>query len=271
MAAAFSLSPIHIGLLFLLLARCQPVRRGGLFVLGWMVTIALMVGLLLTVGHGFLLSMEQGTSHRTGLDLPRVPVPCWPSGCANCCRASRVSRSRRPGPNSSIRLSSLPFAAADRRQCGPRSDQPRRCLFWWPSAAAALLAAGLAWRQEWILAALFTVAASLLLLLGPYLAVVLNRQGILRCWSGQGPAAGTPAIWCGRPQPGAGRLPGLARDRGPAAELRLSSAEAEFDRALSHRLFPPPPNQRRQWSASASLPLEPTNPGPPLRARLTAT
>ena len=36
---------------------------------GWLLTAALAVTLLLSVGHGLLLSMDKGTSHRTGLDL----------------------------------------------------------------------------------------------------------------------------------------------------------------------------------------------------------
>jgi len=40
-------------------------RREDCVVLGWMVTIALMVGPSCYRGPGFLLSMEQGTSHRT--------------------------------------------------------------------------------------------------------------------------------------------------------------------------------------------------------------
>ena len=46
-----------------------PLQRGGWFVAAWLVTAALVVTLLLTVGHGLVLSMEKGTSHRTGLDL----------------------------------------------------------------------------------------------------------------------------------------------------------------------------------------------------------
>ena len=67
--SGISLSPIHIGLLLLLLLGPNPLRRGGLFVLSWMLTITATVVLLLTVGHSLLLTMEQGSNHRTGLDL----------------------------------------------------------------------------------------------------------------------------------------------------------------------------------------------------------
>ena len=66
---AIGFSPIHIGLLLLLLLGPKPLQRGGWFVVGWLITAALAVILLLTVGHGLLLSMDKGTSHRTGLDL----------------------------------------------------------------------------------------------------------------------------------------------------------------------------------------------------------
>ena len=66
--SGIAFSPLHIGLLLLLLLGPNPLRRGGLLVLGWMLTVTAMVVLLLTMGHGLLLTMEKGSSHRTGLD-----------------------------------------------------------------------------------------------------------------------------------------------------------------------------------------------------------
>ena len=66
---AIGLSPLHIVLLLLLLLGPRPLQRGGWFVAGWLITAAVAVTLLLTVGHGLLLSMDKGSSHRTGLDL----------------------------------------------------------------------------------------------------------------------------------------------------------------------------------------------------------
>lgn len=68
-ALAIAVSPLHIGVLLLLLLGPAPLRRGGLFVTGWLLVSGLEVLLLLSVGHGLLLTMEQGSSHRTGLDL----------------------------------------------------------------------------------------------------------------------------------------------------------------------------------------------------------
>jgi hypothetical protein len=68
-AVAIGFSPLHLALLLLLLLGPHPLRRGGFLVLSWVLMSALVIGLLLGVGHGLLLTMEKGTSHRTGLDL----------------------------------------------------------------------------------------------------------------------------------------------------------------------------------------------------------
>lgn len=66
---AIGFSPLHISLLLLLLLGPRPLQRGSWFVVGWLITAALAVILLTTVGHGLFLSMDKGSSHRTGLDL----------------------------------------------------------------------------------------------------------------------------------------------------------------------------------------------------------
>ena len=67
--AGVALSPIHIVLLLLLLLGSSPLKRGGFFLLGWLMTSGLVVIGLLTIGHGLLLDMSHGSQHRTGLDL----------------------------------------------------------------------------------------------------------------------------------------------------------------------------------------------------------
>lgn len=42
----------------------------------WLVTAALAITLLLTVGHGLLLTMDKGSDHLTGLDLLAAGA-CW--------------------------------------------------------------------------------------------------------------------------------------------------------------------------------------------------
>ena len=66
---AVAFSPVHIALVLLLLLGPQPLRRGGCFVLAWLAASALMLLVLLGVGHGLVLSMERGSALRTGLDL----------------------------------------------------------------------------------------------------------------------------------------------------------------------------------------------------------
>jgi hypothetical protein len=66
---AIGFSPLHLALLLLLLLGPHPLRRGSFLVLSWVLMSALVIGLLLGVGHGLVVSMEKGTSHRTGLDL----------------------------------------------------------------------------------------------------------------------------------------------------------------------------------------------------------
>lgn len=68
-ALAIGFSPLHLALLLLLLLGPHPLRRGASLVVSWVLMSALMIGLLLGVGHGLVLTMEKGTSHRTGLDL----------------------------------------------------------------------------------------------------------------------------------------------------------------------------------------------------------
>lgn len=68
-AFAIGFSPLHLALLLLLLLGPHPLRRGGFLVLSWLLMSALVIGLLLGVGHGLVLTMEKGSTHRTGLDL----------------------------------------------------------------------------------------------------------------------------------------------------------------------------------------------------------
>ena len=56
-------------LLLLLLLGTEPRSRGSGFVLGWVVTTAMAIALMLSVGHRLVDTMEMGSAHRTGLDL----------------------------------------------------------------------------------------------------------------------------------------------------------------------------------------------------------
>ncbi|MFM8524474.1 MAG: GAP family protein [Cyanobacteriota bacterium] len=168
-------SPLHIGLILLLLLGEHPLRRASLFVLGWFVTTALMVLLMLGVGHSLLLTMQQGSDHRTGLDLLAAGallalglkevvaqndddnVPAW----------------ARPLD----RFAALPLPLLIAVSAGIELVSPDD-LFLFAKAASALLAAQLSRTGEVIDLAVFGSVASLWLSL-PLLALLIGRERIL--------------------------------------------------------------------------------------------
>ena len=174
--SGISLSPIHIGLLLLLLLGPHPLRRGGWFVLSWMATVAAMTVLLLTVGHGLLLTMEQGSSHRTGLDLLAAGALLG-LGLKELLER-REAGGEPPGWTRQLdRLCAMPLPLLLGASCALEVVSPDD-LFLFAKAASALLAGGLNRLQEALFTAGFTVAASLALLL-PFLAVLLGRQQVV--------------------------------------------------------------------------------------------
>lgn len=173
--SAITLSPLHIGLLLLLLLGPQPLRRGGLLVLGWMLTVALMVVLLLTVGHGLLLTMAKGSSHRTGLDLLAAGA-LLALGLKELLNGEEEGTP--PGWTRQLdRFCAMPLALLLGISSGLEVISPDD-LFLFAKTASALLAAGLNRLQEALYTAGFTVAASLALLI-PFLAVLIGRQRAL--------------------------------------------------------------------------------------------
>ena len=174
--SGIAISPIHIGLLLLLLLGPNPLRRGGLLVLSWMLTIALMVLLLLTVGHGLLLGMEKGSSHRTGLDL-------LGAGALLALGLRELLDRREEGQDPPAwtrqldRFCAMPLPLLLGASCAIEVISPDD-LFLFAKTASALLASGLNRLQEGFYTAVFTVAASLALLV-PFLAVVIGRQQVV--------------------------------------------------------------------------------------------
>jgi hypothetical protein len=174
--SGISLSPIHIGLLLLLLLGPNPLRRGGLFVLSWMLTITATVVLLLTVGHSLLLTMEQGSSHRTGLDLLGAGA-LLALGLRELLER-REEGQEPPGWTRQLdRLCAMPLPLLLGASCAIEVVSPDD-LFLFAKAASALLSSGLSRVQEVLFTAGFTLAASLALLL-PFAAVLLGRQQVL--------------------------------------------------------------------------------------------
>ncbi|MEI6830280.1 MAG: GAP family protein [Synechococcaceae cyanobacterium ELA445] len=173
--AGVGLSPIHIGLLFLLLLGPRPLQRGGLFVLGWMATIAVLVILLLTVGHGLVLTMDQGSSHRTGLDLVAAGA-LMALGLREL--LTRREEGDPPGWTRSLdRLATLPLPLLIAAGAAIEVISPDD-LFLAAKASASLLSADLSRSQEWLATAGFTLASSLFLLV-PWLAVAIGRSGVV--------------------------------------------------------------------------------------------
>ena len=174
--SGISISPIHIGLLLLLLLGPDPLRRGGLFLLSWMATIALMVVILLTVGHTLLLSMDQGSSHRTGLDLLAAGA-LLALGLKELLE-SREDGQEPPGWTRQLdRFCAMPLPLLIGASCAIEVVSPDD-LFLFAKGASALLAAGLGRGQELLYTAGFTVASSLALLL-PFLAVLIGRDQVV--------------------------------------------------------------------------------------------
>ena len=173
--SGIALSPLHIGLLLLLLLGPHPLRRGGLLVLSWMLTVALMVVLLLTVGHGLLLSMDKGSSHRTGLDLLAAGA-LLALGIKELLNGGEEGTP--PGWTRQLdRFCAMPLPLLLGISCGLELISPDD-LFLFAKAASALLASGLSHLQEGLFTAVFTLAASLALLL-PFLAVLVGREQVV--------------------------------------------------------------------------------------------
>jgi hypothetical protein len=173
--SGIALSPLHIGLLLLLLLGPHPLRRGGLLLLSWMLTVALMVVVLLTVGHGLLLSMAQGSSHRTGLDLLAAGA-LLALGIKELLNGGEEGTP--PGWTRQLdRFCAMPLPLLLGISCGLELISPDD-LFLFAKAASALLASGLSRLQEGLFTAVFTLAASLALLL-PFLAVLVGREQVL--------------------------------------------------------------------------------------------
>ena len=175
-AAAVSLSPIHIGLLLLMLLGPNPIQRGSWFVLSWMVTIGGAVVVLLTVGHSLLLTMDQGSAHRTGLDLLAAGALLG-LGIKELLER-REEGDEPPGWTRQLnRFSALPLPLLIAAGVGIELASPDD-LFLFAKSAGAILASGLSTRAELAWAAGFTLVASLALLL-PLVAVAFRRDRMI--------------------------------------------------------------------------------------------
>ena len=166
---AIGFSPLHLGLLLLLLLGPNPLKRGGWFVVGWLATAALALSLLLTVGHGLLLSMDKGTSHRTGLDLLAAGALL---GLGLKELLSTKEESSPPGWTSKLdQFCAMPLpllvALSGVLEVASPDD-----LFLFAKSAGSLLSADLNRGQEILATGVFSLVSGTLLL-APLLAVLL--------------------------------------------------------------------------------------------------
>jgi hypothetical protein len=170
---------LHIALLLLLLLGPQPLRRGGWLVACWLLTTAATEALLLTAGHGLLITMEKGSSHRTGLDLLAagallaIGLNTLIEGGREAGRGVRGG----PGPTRLERFAGLPLPLLLGLSCLLQVASPEDLMLY-AKAAGSLLSGGFARPQEALLTALFCLASSLLLL-APLLALAWGREQVL--------------------------------------------------------------------------------------------
>ena len=171
-----ALSPIHLVLLLLLLMGDAPKRRGGLFVLAWWLTSALVVIGLLTLGHSLLLDMSNGSKHRTGLDLiaggalvalgGRELIRSW------------LNQDCPPGWTQSVdRFAALPLPILLLISTATEIISPDDLLLF-AKTAGVILAQGLSLEREIASSLIFSLSASVLLLV-PLMAVFLGRERVL--------------------------------------------------------------------------------------------
>jgi hypothetical protein len=171
-----SLSPLHLAVLLLLLLGPKPLKRGGWFVAGWVVTTLATVSLLLTVGHSLVLDMTQGSDHRTGLDL-------LAGGALVAIGVKELLRAFADGDNppswtrSIDRFVAMPLPLLMGLGALTEVASPDDLLLFAKSAGIVLAAQLPPW-QELVGLGAFTAGASLLLMV-PLVAVVIGRDKVL--------------------------------------------------------------------------------------------
>ncbi|MCT0224186.1 GAP family protein [Synechococcus sp. CS-1328] len=169
-ALAVGFSPVHLGLLFLLLLGPRPLQRGGWFVAGWLFTSVLTVTLLVTIGHGLLLGMEKGSVHRTGLDLLGAGA-LLALGLRELLGRSAAGDQPPSWTTQLERFCAMPLPLLLGLSGVLQVISPED-LFLYAKTAGSLLASDLGRGQEALITLLFSLASSLLLLV-PFAAVLL--------------------------------------------------------------------------------------------------
>jgi hypothetical protein len=174
---AVAFSPVHIALLLLLLLGPQPLRRGSWFVATWLMASMLMLVALLVLGHGLLLTMEKGSSHRTGLDLLGAGA-LLALGLRELLE-ERAEGAEPPGWSRQLdRFVAMPLppllAASVLLQLVSPDD-----LFLYAKAGGSLLAAGLGRGQELLAGGIFCLSTGLFLILPLGALLLLGQERVL--------------------------------------------------------------------------------------------
>lgn len=142
----------------------------------WLITSALELALMLSLGHGLLLTMEKGTDHRTGLDLLGAGA-LLAVGLKELLSAGEESGS--PAWSQRLdRFCSLPLLSLIGLSTLVQVVSPDD-LFLYAKASGNLLAGGLGRGSEWLLGSLFTLSTSLLLLLPLLALLLLGRERVV--------------------------------------------------------------------------------------------
>lgn len=174
---AVAFSPVHIALLLLLLLGEQPLRRGGWFVATWLTASFLMLVTLLAVGHGLLLTMDKGSSHRTGLDLLAAGA-LLALGLRELLE-ERAEGAEPPGWSRQLdRFVAMPLppllALSVLLQLLSPDD-----LFLYAKAGGSLLAADLGRGREWLAGGLFCLSTAVFLVLPLGALLLLGPERVL--------------------------------------------------------------------------------------------
>lgn len=179
---AVAFSPVHIALLLLLLLGPQPLRRGGWFVATWLVVSIVMLVTLLLVGHGLLLTMDKGSSHRTGLDLLGAGA-LLALGLRELLE-QRAEGAEPPGWSRQLdRVVAMPLppllAASVLVQVLSPDD-----LFLYAKAGGTLLAAGLGRGTELLEGGVFCLSTGLFLIVPLVALLLLGQERVLPALQG---------------------------------------------------------------------------------------
>ena len=142
----------------------------------WLLTSALELALMLSLGHGLVLPMEKGSQHRTGLDLLAAGA-LLALGLRELLSAGEEGES----PAWSRRLAGfgalplLPLLGLSSLVQVVSPDD----LFLYAKASGNLLAAGLDRSREWLVGGFFTLSTTLLLLVPLLALALLGRERVI--------------------------------------------------------------------------------------------